>query len=365
MTLSVAITHRFPDFTLDVAFDAGPGVTALFGRSGAGKTTIVNAVAGLLRADSATIRLDNATFDDAGTHLPPHKRRIGYVFQDARLFPHLSVAQNLDYARRFGAQGASRAHVIDLLGLGDLLARAPATLSGGQTQRVALARALLSDPAMLLMDEPLAALDAPRKAEILPYLERLKAEARIPILYVSHAVDEIARLADTVVLIEQGRVRQTGDLFDLMADPAHVPLFGVREAGAVLQGKVTAHHDDGLAELTVSGGHLYLMGVQAPVGATIRLRVLAQDITLARQRPQGLSALNILPVRVQTIRPGDGPGVAVRLMAGDDALLARITARAVQDMGLAEGQDVFAILKATSVAPTAISGVTSGAAPRP
>lgn len=177
MTLCVALRHRLDAFELDVTFEAGAGVTALFGRSGAGKTTIVNAVSGLLKADAAEITLDGQIFDSAGIHLQPHKRRIGYVFQDARLFPHLTVAQNLDYARRFGSKGAARDRIIALLGIGALLARRPATLSGGERQRVALGRALLADPKLLLMDEPLAALDAPRKAEILPYLERLKAEA--------------------------------------------------------------------------------------------------------------------------------------------------------------------------------------------
>ncbi|MEX0310290.1 MAG: molybdenum ABC transporter ATP-binding protein, partial [Tateyamaria sp.] len=225
MTLSVALRHRFGDFDLDVSFEAGAGVTALFGRSGAGKTTIVNAVAGLFRPDAAQIMLDGARFDT----LPVHRRRVGYVFQDARLFPHMTVADNLDYAGRFGARASDRPRIIEMLGIGALLDRHPATLSGGERQRVALGRALLSDPQLLLMDEPLAALDAPRKAEILPYLDRLKSETGVPILYVSHAVDEVARLADHMVLLAKGRVARSGPLFDVMADPAAVPLLGVRE----------------------------------------------------------------------------------------------------------------------------------------
>ncbi|WP_415921181.1 molybdenum ABC transporter ATP-binding protein [Tateyamaria sp. SN6-1] len=356
MSLHVTLHHRFDGFTLDAAFDAGPGVTALFGRSGAGKTTVVNAVAGLMRADKSTIRLNDTVFDAASTHVPPHKRRIGYVFQDARLFPHLSVAQNLDYATRFGARGADRAQIIDLLGLGDLLDRAPATLSGGQKQRVALGRALLSDPQLLLMDEPLAALDAPRKAEILPYLERLKAESRVPILYVSHALDEVARIADEIVVLDAGRVRAHGPVDTVLADPTLIPLFGVREAGAILPATVMAQEADGLTRLSTSAGDLHLMGVLARTGARIRLRVLAQDVMLSRTRPEGLSALNILPVTIDTIFRGDGPGVAIRLRAGEDILLARITARALGQMSLEEGQSVFAVLKASSVAPTAISG---------
>ncbi|WP_299748171.1 molybdenum ABC transporter ATP-binding protein [uncultured Tateyamaria sp.] len=352
MTLSVALRHRLGDFALDVAFEAGPGVTALFGRSGAGKTTIVNAVAGLLRPDHAQITLDGLRFDT----LPVHKRRVGYVFQDARLFPHMTVADNLDYAGRYGARASDRPRIIEMLGIGALLDRRPATLSGGEKQRVALGRALLSNPRLLLMDEPLAALDGPRKAEILPYLDRLKREAGVPILYVSHAVDEVARLADHMVLLAGGRVARQGPIFDVMADPAAVPLLGVREAGAVLRARVEAHGEDGLSTLQLAAGSVQLMGVQAPVGAAVRLRVLAQDVLLSLSRPEGLSAQNILPVTITAIRAGDGPGAAIALDAGGDALLARITARAVQTMGLREGQSVFAVIKATSVAQSAISG---------
>ncbi|WP_299043031.1 molybdenum ABC transporter ATP-binding protein [uncultured Tateyamaria sp.] len=355
MTLSVSLRHRFGDFALDIGFEAGPGVTALFGRSGAGKTTIVNAIAGLLRPDHAQITLDGIRFDT----LPVHRRRVGYVFQDARLFPHLSVADNLDYAGRFGARARDRPRIIEMLGIGALLERRPATLSGGERQRVALGRALLSDPRLLLMDEPLAALDAPRKAEILPYLDRLKAETGVPILYVSHAVDEVARLADTMVLLAHGRVARAGPLFDVMADPAAVPLLGVREAGAVLRARVTAHDDDGLSTLALAAGSVQLLGVQAPVGAEVRLRVLAQDVLLSLTEPAGLSAQNILPVTITAIRAGDGPGAAIALDAGGDALLARVTARAVHRMGLTEGQHLFAVIKATSVAQSAISGAAT------
>lgn len=366
MSLSVALTHHFDGFDLDVAFEAGPGVTALFGRSGAGKTTIVNAVAGLLRPDKARIALNGAIFNDDATCLPPHKRRVGYVFQDARLFPHLTVAQNLDYARRFGARPKTRGHVVDLLGLDSLLARRPATLSGGEKQRVALGRALLADPQLLLMDEPLAALDGPRKSEILPYLDRLKSDTGVPILYVSHAVDEVARLADHMVLLSGGRVARAGPLLDVMADPAAVPLLGVREAGAVLTATVIAHDDDGLSTLQVTAGRLSLLGVQAPVGARVRLRVLAQDVLLSLDTPKGLSAQNILPVTITSIRTGDGPGAAIALDAAGDALLARVTGRAVSTMGLRAGQKLFAVLKATSVAQAAISGeVTPAPPPRP
>lgn len=357
MTLQVDITHRFGEFALNVDFASGPGITALFGRSGAGKTTVINAVAGLLRPQHARITLDGDVLSDSkkGHFVPAARRRLGYVFQDARLFPHLSVQENLTFGARYApksAAGAGLGEVIALLGLERLLDRAPLTLSGGEKQRVALGRALLSKPRMLLMDEPLAGLDGPRKQEILPYLERLRdGPLGLPILYVSHAVDEIARLADTLVLLQNGEVRAQGPLFGVMADPAAVPLLGVREAGAVIEAQVTAHAEDGLSSLRISAGTLELPGVQAAVGSKVRLRVLAQDVILSQDRPSGLSSVNILPVTVENIHPGDGPGAAIALSAGRDRLLSRVTARAVSEMGLQKGMACFAIIKATTIAP--------------
>lgn len=360
MSLQVAISHRYGDFTLDLAFDAHAGITALFGRSGAGKTTVINAIAGLLRPDAGRIVLNgDVLFDaDAGQHVPVAQRRLGTVFQDARLFPHLSVRDNLNFGARYappGAKGPGFDDVVSLLGLAQLLNRAPVTLSGGEKQRVALGRALLSRPRMLLMDEPLASLDGPRKQEILPYLERLRdGDLRLPILYVSHAVDEIARLADTLVLLQDGHVAAQGPLFDVMSDPAAVPLLGVREAGAVIEAEVIAHADDGLSTLQISAGHLELPGVQAPVGTKVRLRVLAQDVILSKGVPAGLSSVNILPVTILAVQPGDGPGAAIVLQAGQDRLLARVTARAITEMGLVAGMTCYGILKATTVAPGSI-----------
>lgn len=360
MSLHVEIRHAFEGFALNVSFDAGPGITALFGRSGAGKTTIINAVAGLLRPDDGRIAFGEDVLFDAArdTDMPAQARGLGYVFQDARLFPHLDVSENLQFGTRYapaGRPGASLDDVVTLLGLESLLSRAPGTLSGGEKQRVALGRALLSRPRMLLMDEPLASLDGPRKQEILPYLERLRdGPLGLPILYVSHAVDEIARLADRLVLLQDGRVARQGPLFDVMADPAAVPLLGVREAGAVIEAEVLEHASDGLSTLAISAGRLELPGVRADVGAKVRLRVLAQDVILTRDQPRGLSSVNVLPVTVEDVHPGDGPGAAIALKAGDDRLLARVTARAVQEMGLTPGMACHAILKATTVAPGSI-----------
>ena len=353
MSLSVAIAHAFPGFTLDVAFDAPPGVTALFGRSGSGKTTVVNAVAGLLMPDRGRISAGAAVLFDraSGVALPPHQRRLGYVFQDARLFPHLTVRQNLTYGRWFAPKGGVTLEaVVDLLGIGALLDRHPVALSGGEKQRVAIGRALLSNPRLLLMDEPLAALDEARKAEILPWLERLRDGTDIPILYVSHAMAEVARLATTLVVMDGGRIRAAGPVADMLADPALAPVLGLREAGSILPARVAAHEGDGLTRLETAAGPVWLPHVDAGVGSAVRIRIAAQDVILSRARPEGLSALNVLPATVTALRMGDGPGALIRLSVGGDPLLVRITRRSAVAMGLAEGAEVFAIVKSVSVA---------------
>ena len=352
MSLHVMLRHAFPGFALDCAFDAPPGVTALFGRSGSGKTSLINAVAGLLHPDHAIITLNGQILTDTATRvaLPPHRRRIGYVFQDARLFPHLSVNQNLAYGARFNRSTADPAPIIDLLGLQPLLTRRPHALSGGEKQRVAIARALLSAPNLLVMDEPLAALDDPRKAEILPYLERLRDHARMPILYVSHALAEVARLATTLILIDNGRITGAGPAADLLADPATVPLLGVREAGAILAARLTAHHADGLSTLTTTAGTLHIPRIDAPIGSLIRLRILAQDVMISLARPEAISALNILPATVTSLYAGAGPGTAVALASGSDTLLARITTRSAEALALAPGTPCFAVLKSVALA---------------
>ncbi|MDX5357984.1 MAG: molybdenum ABC transporter ATP-binding protein [Rhodobacterales bacterium] len=355
MMLEIALRHRFAGFDLDVAFQAPPGLTALFGRSGSGKTTIVNAVAGLLRPDQGRIVADGAVLLDtgAGVFVPPHRRRVGYVFQDARLFPHLTVRQNLMYGRWFAPRGpgADLAQIVEMLGIGPLLGRRPGALSGGERQRVALGRAILSNPRLLLMDEPLAALDEARKAEILPYLERLRDELRLPVLYVSHSAAEVARLATTVVLIGAGRVQASGPAGAILSDPAMAPAFGLREAGAILTARIAAQEGDGLTRLDTGAGPLWLPRVAGGPGTPVRLRILAQDVLLATVRPEGISALNILSVTVREIRSGDGPGALVALSAGDDVILARITRRSAERLQLTQGQSIHAVLKAVAVAP--------------
>jgi len=358
MTLQVALQHRFAGFDLDVAFQAPAGVTALFGRSGSGKTTVINAVAGLLRPDRGEITADGAVLLDTArrVNLPPHRRRVGYVFQDTRLFPHLTVRQNLLYGRWFAPAGPGPDcdRIVELLGIGPLLARRPGTLSGGEKQRVAIGRAILSNPRLLALDEPLAALDENRKAEILPYLERLRDEVALPILYVSHAMAEVVRLANTVVLIEAGRVTASGPTATVLSDPTNAVGLGAREAGALLTAQVVAHEADGLSRLDCAAGPLFLPRVAAPVGTRLRVRILARDVLLATARPEGLSALIVLPATIRDLRPVDGAAVLVQLDAGGETLLARVTRRSVAVLGLTPGKAVFAILKSVSVADESV-----------
>ncbi|MEZ5880979.1 MAG: molybdenum ABC transporter ATP-binding protein [Nitratireductor sp.] len=356
MTLEVSLAHAFDGFELDCDFSAPAGVTALFGRSGSGKTTVVQAVAGLLKPGRGRVRLEDRILVDtaARTFLPPHRRRIGYVFQEGRLFPHLSVRQNLEYGQRFSARKSDSgdfAHIVALLGIEDLLARRPGSLSGGEKQRVAIGRALLSSPQLLAMDEPLAALDEPRKREILPYLERVRDEAGIPILYVSHSLAEVARLATTLVVLEGGKVVAAGPSADVLSDPAMAARFGGREAGAVLRGKVIRHHEDGLSEIAIDGSTLFLPAVDAAPGSEIRTRIDAKDVMLARKMPQEISALNILKSKVISIQPGSGPGVLVQLSVGGQNLLARITKRSAAALGIEPGMTVYAVAKTVSIAP--------------
>ncbi len=347
MTLKVSLQHRFADFALDVEMIAPPGLTCLFGRSGSGKTTIINAVAGLLRPDRAQIALDGRPLH----HLPPHQRHVGYVFQDARLFPHLTVEQNLRYGARVRRRPAEDlGRIVSLLGIAPLLPRRPATLSGGERQRVAIGRALLSEPRLLLLDEPLAALDEARKAEILPYIEALRDEIGLPMLYVSHSLAEVARLATTIAVIDAGRVAAIGPAADVLADPVTARLMGLRDAGAILTARIAAHEADGLTRLDTSAGPLWLPRIAGAPGRPVRIRIAAQDVILSLTRPEGLSALNILPGTVTACREGDGPGALVQLDLGGQHLLARVTRRSASALGLAPGQAVFAIVKSLAVA---------------
>lgn len=366
MSLEVTLRHRFESFALDAAFSAPDGITALFGRSGAGKTTVVEAIAGLLRPDEGRVSAADTILLDTsrGLSLPAHRRRVGYVFQEGRLFPHLTVRQNLAFGRWFAPRDTEAGdldHIVEILGIGHLLDRRPGRLSGGEKQRVAIGRAFLSAPRILLMDEPLASLDQPRKAEILPYLQRLRTETRIPILYVSHSVSEIVHLATTVVAMSRGRVARAGPAAEVLSDPRAVPFIGIDEAGALLPATILGHDSaTGLTVLAVSGGRLQLPHIDATIGTALSLRIHAEDVIIATEEPTGLSALNILPATVSTIHEGEGPGAAVGLRSGTDRLLARITRSSVRSLGLAPGKPCYAIVNSTAVARSDIGGLEAG-----
>jgi molybdate transport system ATP-binding protein len=355
--LEIALRHAFPGFTLEAEFSAPtPGVTTIFGPSGCGKSTLLAAVAGLLRPQAGRLALDGRVlFESAtGTMLPPERRRCGVVFQDARLFPHLSVDSNLRYGLRRaprGAEGPGFDEVVDLLGIGPLLCRRPAALSGGEKQRVALGRALLARPQILLMDEPLAALDAARKAEVLPFLSRLRDRLRIPLLYVTHALDEVDQLADTLVLMQAGRVLASGPLEALSAR-TDLPLLAARQdAGVVLSCRVLDHAAArGLTRLGFPGGTLLVPLLEDPPGTRLRLRLRARDISLATEEPRAVSVQNLLPVTVEALDGLGAHDVMLRLRVGESLLLSRITRDAAARLGLAPGRPAWAMVKSVALA---------------
>jgi molybdate transport system ATP-binding protein len=376
--LSVAVEHRFGSFVLDAAFDSAGGLTALFGSSGAGKTTLINAITGLIRPERGRIVVDGAVLTDTerGIFVPARRRRIGYVFQEGRLFPHLSVRQNLLYGRWFapkaptlpspasgggvgrGSGGAGEFdQVVDLLGIGALLGRRPANLSGGEKQRVAIGRALLARPRLLVMDEPLASLDEARKTEILPYIERLRDAAGVPIVYVSHAIAEVARLATTLVILDKGRIAAVGPTAAIMGRIDLFPLTERAEAGAILATKVAGHDAAfGLTTLRAAAGELRVPHLDLPVGAALRVRIRARDVMIALQPPEGLSALNVLPGTVVEIGRAGGPIVEIRLDCAGEALVARLTRRSVETLGLAPGRWVYAVIKSIAFDHHAFAG---------
>jgi molybdate transport system ATP-binding protein len=353
--IDVDIEQRLGAFELKVAFRAEAPIVGLFGRSGSGKTSVVNALAGTSRPQRGRIVINNETlFDSAcGIDLPPDKRRLGYIFQDGLLFPHLDVESNLRYGLHRAPPAArviDPAHVIELLGLKTLLHRLPDKLSGGEKQRVAIGRALLAQPRLLLMDEPLASLDVPRQSEVLRYIEQLRDDLHIPIVYVSHAVGEITRLADTVVLLADGRVLAYGPVDEVMGRIDLRPHTGRYESGSVIETVVAAHDlAYGLTTLHFDGGELVVPNVEALVGERVRVRIRARDVALAIARPAGLSVLNVLSASLVAISAEEGPIVEVQLQIGQVTLLARITRKSLHELALREGQHVHALIKAVSL----------------
>jgi molybdate transport system ATP-binding protein len=350
--IEVAAARRVGTLDLDVEFTAEARVTALFGRSGAGKSTLVNMIAGLVRPERGRIAIDQRVLFDsaAGIDVPVHERRIGYVFQEARLFPHLTVKRNLLYGHRDAGHGASLPQIAALLGLEDLLDRRPGDLSGGEKQRVAIGRALLASPRVLLMDEPLASLDHFRKGEIMQYIERLRDELGVPIVYVSHAIEEVTRLAEIMVVLTNGRRVACGPVAEIMGRLDLAPYTGRFEAGAVIEARVAGHDlDYGLTRVAFEGGECFVAGLDALAGEPVRLRIRARDVALALDRPAGTTFRNIVRGRVEEIAAGEGAIAEVRLSAGSATIVARVTRLSVADLGLHEGMTCYALIKAIAL----------------
>ncbi|WP_319485725.1 molybdenum ABC transporter ATP-binding protein [uncultured Cohaesibacter sp.] len=360
------ITARFKgvqgSFELDASFRlSASGVTALFGPSGCGKTSVLRCIAGLNQMKEGYFSLKGEVWQDGESFLPAYKRPVGYVFQEASLFPHLSVEQNLIYGQKRSRSAPTpdqtvlnQADVVELLGIGPLLRRSPNKLSGGERQRVAIGRALLSRPRILLMDEPMAALDRFSKNEILPYLERLHDELKIPMLYVSHDITEVERLADQMVLMERGKVKAAGSLQTLLSDPS-LSLSSMPEAASVLTGTLTAMDDAfGISTIVVSGQRFQIPGVKGPIGRSVRLRIEASDVALSRHMPEGTSSiLNTPSVTIETIQPFGQHMTNVFLGLGEDldrqTLIARISRKSLHALDLRVGDRLQAMIKSVSM----------------
>lgn len=358
--IDVAFRGRLGRFVLDARFTApATGVTGLFGPSGCGKTTVLRAIAGLQQLGDGFCSIGGDVWQDRGNFRPAYKRPVGYVFQEASLFPHLSVLGNLQFGvdRQQQSTAASKAHfaeAVGLLGLERLLDRSPKNLSGGERQRVAIGRALLSQPRLLLMDEPLSALDRQTKDEILPFLERLHAALSLPVIYVSHDIAELEQLADFMVLMQEGRVIAAGRLSELQSDLG-LPLALGREAAVSLDATVTAYDPRyGLATLAAEGGHFSVPMAKPQIGDRHRLKILAKDVSLAREPPQATTILNIFPAVIRSASPAGQHQIAVVLGLGADGegsrLLAHITRRSWDEIGLAEGMRVYSQVKGVALA---------------
>lgn len=350
--LELSIRHRQGDFTLAADLAVGEGLTALFGASGSGKTTLINTVAGLIRPQEGRISFNGETWSDASTFLPPHRRRIGYVFQEGRLFPHLTVLQNLCYGERLLPRTERREdldRISTLLGISDLLTRRPANLSGGEKQRVALGRALMASPKLLLMDEPLSALDGALKAQILPYIERIRDEFGVPILYVSHSVEEVARLATAVVTFDAGKAIAVGRPDEALAMVAEAS--GELPAGNFIEAEITGHHEnDGLTKALSAAGPILLRQTPLPVGTRVRVFVPVSDIVVATEAGEGLSALNRLSGEIVELAERDGGSVTLTVDCHGQSLIAEVTRRSCRQLALAPGMRVDLLFKTVSIA---------------
>jgi len=353
--LEVDVERRLGHLQLQARFDSGPGVTALFGRSGAGKSSVINMISGLLQPDRGRIVAgDRVLFDHARRiNLPPRRRRIGYVFQEDRLFPHLKVCHNLLYGRRFvpaRERYVELDRIVELLGIGHLLERRPPRLSGGERQRVAIGRALLSSPRLLLLDEPMASLDTARKNEILPYIERLRDELELPVVHVTHQFDEVARLADQLVVMAAGRMVAAGPLTEVTSrlDLSH--LTGLEHTGAVINARVAGQDDRfALTHLHCSGGELVVPQVDLPRGADVRVHIRSADVAIAVTPPTRLSIRNTLPARIIDIAEEAGSDARIGLDLAGTRITARVTRKSMHELGLAPGRPVYALIKSVAL----------------
>lgn len=361
--ISVDVALKRVAFHLDVAFENESGITALFGRSGSGKSTVIHLIAGLARPDRGTIVLDGRTLVDIAEHiyLASWRRRVGLVFQDAQLLPHLSVKQNLLYGRWFAPRlerSIAFTPVVETLGIGHLLKRKPASLSGGEKQRVAIGRALLSSPQILLMDEPLASLDAERKHEILPLIERLRDEFKLPVVYVSHIVEEVARLAAKVVVLDNGHVAAIGSVEEVFGPGLRQTSLSRFARSSVITGRIAGIDPAyGLTEFAHPAGTVWLTGRAGPVGTEARIVIKSTDITLSKARVADLSARTTLTGKVSAIEnepDGALAGVSIAL-DGQGQLFALATRKAVEELGLAPGDRVFALIKTVALDERAVA----------
>ena len=353
MSIEARFSLSLDSFKLDAEFTLpSQGVSALFGPSGCGKTTLLRAFAGLEHCRQGYLKVGDEIWQDANCFQPPHRRALGYVFQEVDLFPHLSVRRNLEYGFKRVPVDERRVdfdQAVQLLGLNQFLRRHPANLSGGERQRVAIARALLTSPRLLLMDEPLAALDTNSKAEILPFLEQLHQELALPVLYVSHAADEVARLADHLVLMDTGKVLASGTTSEMLTR-IDLPLARSSEAEAIIEARVVAHDDIyHLSYVEFPGGTFTISGKTIPVGQPVRLRVLARDVSLTLEQQTGTSILNIFPAQIDALDELDDAQMIVRLSAGGIPILSRITHKSAEGLNLTQGNQVYAQVKSVAL----------------
>ena len=353
--LELSLNHRFEDFRIELEFEAQQSsITSLFGRSGTGKTSIINMIAGLTKPDTGFVKVgDEVLFDSAkGIDVPPEQRRLGYIFQDSRLFPHLNVRNNLLYGLKPSAgngQEITFERVTDVLEIGALLERKPANLSGGEKQRVAIGRALLSQPRLLLMDEPLASIDVQLRSEILPFIEDLRDTFGLTVIYVSHTIDEVIRLADKMVLISNGAKEAEGNVEEIMSRLDLHPLTGRFDAGAVLSTTVASYDEDyELTGLTFKGGTLRVTGINLALNTPVRAHIRARDVSLMLDRPEGTSILNVFEGKIIEIGDEGGPQLDLKLDIGTP-LIARVTRKSFNDLDLNIGKTVFAMIKAVAI----------------